>query len=129
MWRQFRPVFGFQAVATAVMALFAAWVSGGHGAVSAVLGGLVSIIAGLGFALMVAKNKTRTAGEVLRDAFRAEAVKIVLGFGLLWLVFRVYQDVVAVALVGAFCITILIFSMAIFVGDPKAPKQVTQKES
>jgi ATP synthase protein I len=122
VWRQFRPIFGFQAVATAAMAILAAWISGGHGAVSAVLGGLVSIIAGLGFALMVAKNKTRTAGEVLRDAFRAEAVKIALGFGLLWLVFRVYQDVVAVALIGAFCITILIFSMAIFVGDPKTPK-------
>ncbi len=129
MWRQFRPIFGFQALATAVMAMLAGGLAGNHGAASAGLGGLVSIIAGFGFALMVAKNKTRTAGEVLRDAFRAEAVKIALGFGLLWLVFRVYQDVVAVALVGAFCVTILIFSMAIFVGDPNSSKQVTDKES
>ena len=123
MWRQFRPIFGFQAVATAAAALLAGWLAGGHGAMSAVLGGLASMIAGLGFALMVAKNKTRTAGEVLRDAFRAEAVKIVLGFGFLWLVFRIYSEVVAVALVGAFCLTILIFSMAFFVNAAEKPEK------
>jgi ATP synthase protein I len=121
VWRQFRPIFGFQVVATAVAALLAGWLGGGHGAASAVLGGLASIIAGFGFALMVAKNKTRSAGEVLRDAFRAEAVKIVLAFGFLWLVFRMYQDVVAVALIGAFCVTILIFSMAFFVNAAEKP--------
>ena len=101
MWRQFRPVFGFQAVATALMALLAGWLSGSHGAISAVLGGLASMLAGLGFVLMVAKNKKRSAGEVLRDAFRAEAVKVVTGFGFLYLVFKWYGDVVAAALIGA----------------------------
>ncbi len=126
MWRQFRPIFGFQAVATAALALLAGWLAGGHGAVSAVLGGLASMIAGLGFALMVAKNKTRSAGEVVRDAFRAEAVKIVVAFGFLWLVFRMYQEVVAVALIGAFCLTILIFSMAFFVNGAKAPDKLAK---
>ena len=114
-------------------ALLAGWLAGGHGAVSAVLGGLVSMIAGAGFALMVAKNKIRTAGDVLRDAFRAEAVKITLAILLLYAVFRLYPDVVAVALIGAFCLTVLIFSMAIFVNVPvqtdtgaaKAPEQET----
>ena len=125
MWRQFRPVFGFQAVATVVAALLAGWLAGGHGAVSAVFGGLVSMIAGAGFALMVAKNKIRSAGDVLRDAFRAEAVKITLAILLLYAVFRWYPDVVAVALIGAFCLTVLIFSMAIFVGGSAEPGAVT----
>ena len=126
MWRQFRPVFGFQAVATLVIALLAGWLAGPHGAISAVLGGLASMLAGLGFVLMVAKNKKRSAGEVLRDAFRAEAVKIVLGFGFLWLVFKWYGDVVAAALIGAFCVTILILSMAFFVKVAEPPEQIAK---
>ena len=124
MWRQFRPVFGFQAVATTLIAVLAGSLSGPHGAVSAILGGLASMLAGLGFVLMVAKNKNRSAGEVLRDAFRAEAVKIVVGFGFLWLVFKRYEDVVAAALIGAFCVTILIFSMAFFVKVAEPPKEI-----
>ena len=126
MWRQFRPVFGFQAVATLVIALLAGWLAGPHGAISAVLGGLASMLAGLGFVLMVANNKKRSAEEVLRDAFRAEAVKIVTGFGFLWLVFKWYGDVVAAALIGAFCLTILIFSMAFFVKVANPPEQITK---
>lgn len=126
MWRQFCPIFGFQAVATALIALLAGGLSGSNGAISAVLGGLASMLAGLGFVLMVAQNKKRSAGEVLRDAFRAEAVKIVTGFGFLWLVFKWYGDVVAVALIGAFCVTILIFSMAFFVKEAKPPEEVAK---
>ena len=84
------------------------------------------MLAGLGFVLMVAKNRQRSAGEVLRDAFRAEAVKIVTGFGFLWLVFKWYGDVVAAALIGAFCVTILIFSMAFFVKVAEPPKEVSK---
>jgi ATP synthase protein I len=121
VWRQFRLIFAFQAAATIAMALLSGWLAGSDGAVSALLGGLVSIIAGLGFALMVANKKNRSAEGVLRDAFRAESVKIVLVIMLLWLVFKVYEGVVAAALIGAFCITILIFGMALFVPGTKAP--------
>jgi ATP synthase protein I len=124
VWRQFRPVFGFQAVATLVIALLAGWLAGPHGAISGVLGGLASMLAGL--VLMVAKNKKRSAGEVLRDAMRAEAVKILLGFGFLWLVFKWYGNVVAAALIGAFCVTILIFGMAFFVKEAKPPQEVAK---
>ena len=123
MWRQFHLIFAVQAAATIALALLAGWLAGFHGAISAGLGGLVSMIAGLGFALMVANKKNSSAEGVLRDAFRAEAVKIVLAIMLLWLVFRVYQDVVAVALIGVFCITILIFGMALFVPEAKQRNQ------
>jgi ATP synthase protein I len=123
VWRQFHLIFAVQAIAAVVLALLAGWLAGSHGAISAGLGGLVSMIAGLGFALMVANKKNSSAEGVLRDAFRAEAVKIVLAIMLLWLVFRVYQDVVAVALIGVFCITILIFGMALFVPEAKRRNQ------
>ena len=84
---------------------------------SAVFGGLVSMTAGLGFALMVAKKKNRSAGEVLRVAFRAEAVKITLIVVLLWTVLSLYRDVVVAGLIGTFCVTIVTFSMAFFVRE------------
>ena len=49
--------------------------------------------------------------------FRAEAVKILLIVGGLWLVLSLYRDVVPVAFFSAFVITVVIFSMAIFVRD------------
>ena len=54
MWRKFRPVIGSQVLATTIIASIAAWFAGAHGAISAALGGLISIIAGLVFVLLLA---------------------------------------------------------------------------
>jgi ATP synthase protein I len=117
VWRKFRPVIGLQVLATIMIAFFAAWFAGVHGAVSAALGGLISIVAGLVFALLTGGNKVRSAGEVLLVALKAEAAKLFLAILLLWLVLTVYQEVVIVGLVGSFVVSILIFSMALFAGD------------
>lgn len=117
MWRKFRPVIGLQVLATVIAASIAAWFAGVHGAISAALGGLISIIAGLVFALLTAGNKVRSAGEVLLVALKAEAAKLFLAILLLWLVLTVYQEVVIVGLIGSFVVSILIFSMALFAGD------------
>lgn len=119
MWRQFRLVFGLQAGATAAAACLAGWISGIHGAISATIGGLISMVAGLGFALMVSGTKQRSALDVLRVAMRAESVKIILVVMLLWLVFTTYRQVVAAGLIGTFCLTIVIFSLALFVSESK----------
>ena len=117
MWRKFRPVIGLQVLATAIIAAIAAWYAGVHGALSAVLGGLISIIAGLVFVLLTARNKVRSAGEVLIVALKAEAAKLFLAILLLWLVLTLYQEVVIAGLIGSFVVSILIFSMALFAGD------------
>jgi ATP synthase protein I len=117
VWRKFRPVFGSQLLATMIIAWIAAWFAGAHGAISAALGGLISIIAGLVFVLLTARYKVRSAGEVLLVAFKAEAAKLFLAISLLWLVLALYQDVVVVWLIGSFVVSILIFSMALFAGD------------
>ena len=117
MWRKFRPVIGSQVLATIIIASIAAWFAGVHGAISAALGGLISIIAGLVFMLLTARSKVRSAGEVLLVALKAEAAKLFLAILLLWLVLTVYQAVVIVGLVGSFVVSILIFSMALFAGD------------
>lgn len=117
MWRKFRPVIGLQVLATIIAASIAAWNAGPHGAISAALGGLISIIAGLVFVLLTARSKVRSAGEVLLVAFKAEAAKLFLAILLLWLVLASYQEVVVVGLIGSFVVSILIFSMALFAGD------------
>ena len=120
MWRKFRPVIGSQVLATIIIASIAAWFAGVHGAISALLGGLISIIAGLAFVLLAAKSageKGKSAGEVLFAALKAEAVKLFLAGLLLWLVLALYPDVVVVGMLGSFVVTILILSMALFAGD------------
>jgi ATP synthase protein I len=106
-----------QLLATIIIASIAAWFAGLHGAISAALGGLISVVAGLVFVLLTARIKVRSAGEVLLVAFKAEAAKLFLAILLLWLVLAVYREVVIVGLIGSFVASILIFSMALFAGD------------
>jgi len=120
VWRKFRPVFGSQVLATLIIAALAAWFAGVHGAVSALLGGLISIASGLTFVFLAAKSageKGRSAGEVLFAALKAEAAKLFLAGALLWLALAAYEQVVVVGLLGSFVVSILIFSMALFAGD------------
>ena len=120
MWRKFRPVIGLQVLATIIIASIAAWFAGVHGAISAGLGGLISITSGLVFVFLAANSageKGRSAGAVLFAALKAEAAKLFLAGLLLWLVLAFYQEVVVVGLIGSFVVSILIFSMALFVGD------------
>ena len=112
-----RAVVRWQIAATAVMMLAAGAVAGRHAAASVVAGGLVSIVAGLAAAFVASRSNTKSAGGVLVGALRAEAVKIGLAVLLLWLVLANYEEAVAAAFVGAFAVTIVIFSMAFFVRE------------
>lgn len=99
------------------MTLIACAWAGLHGALSALLGGLVSWFAGLVFAMMISGGKAASAGAALRTAFRAEASKIMLIVLLLWLVLATYQDIVPAAFFGAFAIVVLMFQAAILVRE------------
>lgn len=116
-----RTVLLWQVSVTAVLALIGAGAAGIHGALSVVLGGAVSIVAGLVAASLVARRtaKTKTASAVLLAAIRAEAVRIGLIVILLWLVMATYQSVVVPVFFGAFIVTLLIFSLAFFVREDK----------
>jgi len=120
VWQKFRPVIRAQVLATIIIASIAAWFAGIHGAISALVGGLISIGSGLVFVWLAAKSmreKGKSAGEVLFAALRAEIAKLFLAGLLLGLVLAFYQQVVVVGLLGSFVVTILIFSVALFVGD------------
>jgi F0F1-type ATP synthase assembly protein I len=111
-----RAVLRWQIVVTALIALAAGFAWGVHGTVSAVAGGLVSVMAGLA-AAFVASRSTKSAGGILAGALRAEAVKIGLAVILLWLVLANYAEAQVGVFIAAFVVTMLVFGMAFFVRE------------
>ena len=112
-----RTVIVWQVFVTALMTVLAGLLVGTHGAASAALGGPVSVIAGLAFAMVVQSSNMQSADGTIVAALRAEATKIGLAVILLWLVLALYKDVVLVAFIGSFIVSILVFSMAFFVRE------------
>jgi len=112
-----RTVLRWQLWVTAILSLAAGLVAGVDGALSAALGGLVSVVAGAISGLVAAKGRADSAGGVIVAALTAEGVKIGLIVLLLWLVLMLYKDVVAVAFLGTFIITVVIFALAFFVRE------------
>jgi len=115
--RAIRTILWWQLLATAAMSAAAAAAMGAEAALSAALGGGVSIGSGLAAAVVASRQGGGTAGGVLAVALTAEAVKIGMIALLLWLVLATYREVVAGVFVGSFVVTALIFSMAFFVRD------------
>lgn len=115
--RPFRTVLLWQVIAIAVLAIFAAFPWGTNGAISALLGGAVNVVAGGVYAWMVSRRRARTAGETLRTLFRAEAVKVTLIVLLLWLVLANDRTIVHAAFFGSFVIAVAIFAAAVAVRE------------
>ncbi|WP_293008332.1 ATP synthase subunit I [Nitrosomonas sp.] len=88
-----------------------------HGAISAMLGGAVNVISSMAFAMMVSRHKGYSAGDAIRTVLRAEAVKIILTVGLLWMVFKFYANVNALVFIGTFILMVLVYSMALLITD------------
>ena len=110
-----RATLFWQAAATLGVALVAgAWV-GIEGAVSAVLGGLITIVASLAFAVVVSIKKPLTSESTMVTMFLAEAAKIAAIILLLWAVITAYTELVAAAFFSAFVITVLLNRVAFWV--------------
>ncbi len=107
----------WQAAATLLIALIAGWWAGSHGALSAVLGGVINLAAGVVYAFVLAVAPGKTAGATVVAMFRAEAAKILVIIGQLWLVLATYKEAVLPALLAAFVVTVLLFRVALFVRD------------
>ena len=119
--KPFRTVLKWQLVATGAVAVVAGLWTGAQGMISAVLGGLVNVVAGVVYAFLLGLGQRTRAvpdvGTTLVAMFRAEAAKILVIVGGLWLVLSTYKDVVPAAFFSAFAITVIVFSMAFFVRD------------
>jgi len=112
-----RNVLKWQALATLAIAVIGGMWAGVHGALSAVLGGVVNMSACVVFAVVVAISRPVSAGGTVATLFRAEAGKILVIVLQLWLVLTGYKDIVLAAFFAAFVVTVLLFRMALFVRD------------
>jgi ATP synthase protein I len=110
-------VLRVQLFLTLVVAIVFVFLSDLLGAVSAVLGGMVSLISSAAFAIIISHHQGYTAGAAIRTAIRAEIVKVSLIVMLLWIVFKSFVDVDAFAFIGTFILTVLVHSMALFISD------------
>jgi ATP synthase protein I len=110
-------VLKWQALVTVGLAIASGLLAGVDGALSAVLGGVVNITAGVVYAVVVLASKPSTAGRALTTMLRAEGSKIVVILAQLWIVLATYKDVVLPAFLAAFVITVLLSSLALFVRD------------
>lgn len=112
-----RTAMRWQIVATAGLGLLAGLVFGVHGAVSAVLGGIINQVADLAYAMLASGSRVRTAGSTLRALFRAEAARIVLIVLQMGWVLTSYKDVVHAAFFISFAVSVVVFRMAILVKE------------
>lgn len=117
-----RRVLKWQAGATGALALMAGLWLGWHGALSAVLGGVVNITAlvvsavVMGISIRGISDPASARGTVAA-LFRAEASKIFVILLLLCLVMLTYRDVVPAVFFGSFVITVLLFPIALLDRD------------
>lgn len=116
-----RTVLKWQVIATAAIAAIAGIWAGGNGAVSAVLGGGVNLVAGVVYAWLLGFRLGATAvpdaGTSLVAMFRAEAGKVLVIVAGLWIALATYGDMVPAAFFAAFVVTVIVFSMAILVRE------------
>lgn len=112
-----RTVLRWQLYATAASMLIAGFWVGRHGALSAFLGGFINFAAGAVFGWVATHSRKRAPAEALLALIRAESVKVALIVALLWLVLVNYKELVPGPFFGTFVLTVIFFSMAIFVRD------------
>jgi ATP synthase protein I len=112
----FRPVkaaFYWQAgLALVAMIVGGLW-AGVHGAVSAAIGGGISVLANAGYTWVMRRgSRPQTAKAALIALLRAEAVKLTLVLALLFLTLTFYKGIQIVVFFVTFFITVLAFSAA-----------------
>ena len=111
---QIRAILKYQAIATLSIALIVGGIGGMHWGVSALLGGLISLLGGVTYGAMLSRVGKGSAENALIGMLRAESAKILVIVLLLWLVFSSYSQVFGAGFIGTFIVTTLIFSLAIF---------------
>ena len=115
--RPLRVVLRWQFLVTLGIAVLAGLWLGVAAAISALLGGMVMMVACCVYAALTGRNKVRSAGETLRVLIRAETAKIGVIVLQLWVVLTAYEGVVPGVFIGTFIVAVLIYPVALLVRD------------
>lgn len=107
----FSKMLRLQLTATAVIAVISLIISGVHAGLSAALGGL-AVLTGALVASKIAQKSKKEATAALINLLKAEAVKILVIFVLLFITFKVYRQLVPVALIAGLAAAALVSGAA-----------------
>jgi ATP synthase protein I len=99
---------------TVGFAVIAGFISGEHGAVSAILGGLTNVFASLIYVFVANFGLSHSNGTGLWPILRAELVKLVFIAVQLGVIMRFYDGVVFTAMFTTFLVTLLAWRAALF---------------
>lgn len=115
--RSIRILLCWQAGAVVAFAALGGLWAGGHGAVSGALGATINLVANFVYALMGGIVRPASAAGALFVIIRAEGFKIGLILVQLFLVVKLYRDLVMGPFIVAFIATVLMFAIALRVKD------------
>ena len=107
----FSKMLRLQLIATAVVAIASLLISGMHASVSALIGGAV-VMVGAFLGSKIAQRTKQDATAVLINLLKAEAVKVIVIFALLLIVFKVYKQLVPFALIAGLAAAALVSGAA-----------------
>jgi ATP synthase protein I len=117
----FRQMVKWQILATSAVALMAYFLAGLHGTLSALAGGGAAVIGGFA-ASCVAKrsDQKKQADAILINLLKAEASKILVIVLLLWVTFKLYTNIVPLALIVGLAAAALLSGAAFFALNEKS---------
>jgi ATP synthase protein I len=107
----FSKMLRLQLMATLVVAIASLVISGLHAGMSALLGGL-AVMVGAFVASKIAQRNKQDATAVLINLLKAEAVKVLVIFVLLLVVFKIYRQLVPFALIAGLASAALVSGAA-----------------
>ena len=107
----FSKMLRLQLIATAVVAIASLLISGMHASVSALIGGAV-VMVGAFLGSKIAQRTKQDATAVLINLLKAEAVKVIVIFVLLLMVFKIYKQLVPFALIAGLAAAALVSGAA-----------------
>ena len=110
----FSRMLKIQLIATAVLAISLMVIFGLNASISAAMGGL-SVVIGAYCASIIGKRsaKSNDASAILINLLKAEAVKIVIIFALLLLIFKFYEQLMPFALIAGLAVSALFSGAAL----------------
>jgi ATP synthase protein I len=108
-------VLKWQAIATLVLLVVCGFWAGGHGGLSALLGGVVNASAVVVYWFVANLGLKRTSGSGLWPLLRAEIVKLAVVIAQIVIVFKAYAGLVVPAFFSTFLVTLLLWRVAFYV--------------
>ena len=107
----FSTMLRLQLIATASSSIISLLITGMHAGVSALIGGAV-VMVGAFLGSKIAQRTKQDATATLINLLKAEAVKVIVIFALLLIVFKVYRQLVPFALIAGLAAAALVSGAA-----------------